>query len=219
MSNNRAGVLVFFVGFVIMALSVVTGKVLQPQFYEHGITEFQQVYDLTGMTPAMLFFFSFPVGIVMCLVGAITMRRSLTGRAWPYALLVIPAVAIVVLVPSFFGRELSATYFGVGGISILVLVAAAIFFWGSYRAQQPTSRHAALDLQAIGYLCFALAAWNLCGFGSMPSFALFPEKMIALDTRAFAIGQLKSIMAFIVLGWLFTTLGFFKAVLAERRNG
>jgi hypothetical protein len=81
-----------------------------------------------------------------------------------------------------------------------------------------SERHAALDLQAIGYFCFALAAWNSCGFGSVPSFALFPEKMIALGTRDFAVGQLKSIMAFFVLGWLFTMLGFFKASRAGRSN-
>ena len=102
---------------------------------------------------------------------------------------------------------------------ILLLAAASIYYWGSYRARQPANRHAALDLQAIGYLCFALAAWNSCGFGSVPSFALFPEKMIELGTRDFAVGQLKSIMAFFVLGWLFTTLGFFKAARAARRDG
>ena len=113
---------------------------------------------------------------------------------------------------------MSPTYFGTGGISILVLAAATIYFWGSYRARQPASRHTALDLQAIGYLCFALAAWNTSGFGDAPSFALFPEKMIALDAHGFAVGQLKSIMAFFVLGWLFTMLGFFKAARDTRRG-
>ena len=211
MSNSRAGVLVFSSGFVVMALSAIMGKLLQPQLYDLGISGLAETQGMTGIVPAMLFFFSFPVGLVVCLMGAVSMRRDSSGRVWPYALLAVPGVAIVVLVPLMFGRELSANYFGIGGVSILLLVAAAIYFWGVYRAGQPTSRHAALDFQAIGYLCFALAAWNSCGFGSVPSFALFPEKMIALGTRDFAVGQLKSIMAFFVLGWLFTTLGFIKA--------
>jgi hypothetical protein len=173
---------------------------------------------MTGMIPAMVFFFAFPVGLVICMVGAVAMRRSLTGRVWSYILLVIPAVAMVVLVPKIFGKEISADYFGTGGIAILLLSAATIYFWGSYRARQPARRHAALDLQAIGYLCFALAAWNSCGFGGAPSFALFPEKMIALDARDFAVGQLKSIMALFVLGWLFTMLGFFISARAARRD-
>ncbi len=218
MSNKRAGVLVFVVGLTIMALSAIMGKVLQSQLFELGMTGFQQAYGVTGMIPAMVFFFSFPVGLVICLMGAVTMSRSLTGRVWPFALLAIPGIAIVIFVPMIFGRGSSASYFGIGGVLILVLAAATVYYWGSYRARQPASRHAALDLQAIGYLCFALAAWNLCGFGSVPSFALFPEKMIALGSRDFAVGQLKSIMAFFVLGWLFTMLGFFKASRAGRSN-
>ena len=211
MPNRRAGVLIFFVGLALMALSAVMGKVLQSRFFEVGMTGFQQDHGLAGMVLAMAFFFSFPVGLVICLMGAVTMSRSLTGRIWPFALLAIPGIAVVILVPMVFGRGLSASYFGIGGVSILMLSAATIYYWGVYRSRQPGSRHAALDLQAIGYLCFALAAWNICGFGSVPSFALFPEKMIALGSRDFAVGQLKSIMAFFVLGWLFTMLGFFKA--------
>lgn len=218
MSNKRAGVLVFFAGLTVMALSAVMGKVLQSRLFEVGITGFQQDHGIAGMVLAMVFFFSFPAGLVICLMGAVTMSKSLTGRVWPFALLAIPGVAVVILVPMVFGRELSASYFGIGGVSILVLSAATIYYWGSYRSRQPGSRHAALDLQAIGYLCFSLAAWNTCGFGSVPSFALFPEKMIALGSRDFAVGQLKSIMAFFVLGWLFTMLGFFKASRAGGHN-
>ncbi len=218
MSNKRAGALVFFSGLTIMALSAIMGKVLQSQLFELGIAGFQRSYGMTGMIPAMVFFFSFPVGLAICLTGAVTMSRSLTGHIWPFALLAIPGIVVVILVPLIFGRGLSANYFGIGGVLILVLAAATVYYWGSYRATQPASRHAALDLQAIGYLCFALAAWNICGFGSAPSFALFPEKMIALGSRDFATGQLKSIMAFFVLGWLFTMLGFFKGSRAGRSS-
>jgi hypothetical protein len=218
MSNSRAGVLIFFSGLAVMASSVVMGKILQSRLHELGIDGFLQAHGMTGAIPAFVFFFGFPVGLVVCLVGAVAMRRHLSGRVWLYILLVVPVVAMVVVVPMMFGREMSAAYFGSGGIAILLLSAASFYYWGSYRARQAASRHSALDLQAIGYLCFALAAWNSCGFGGAPSFALFPEKMIALDARDFAVGQLKSIMAFFVLGWLFTMLGFFKAARATRRG-
>lgn len=218
MSNNRAGVLVFFAGLILMVLSTVMGKVMQSQLNELGISGLQQAHGLAGMVPAMVFFFAFPVGLVVCLMGAVSMRRTFHGRTWLFALLVFPAVAVVVLVPNLFGREPSPSYFGAGGIAILLLSAATIYYWGSYRARQPANRHTALDLQAVGYLCFALAAWNTCGFGGPPSFALFPEKMLALDTRGFAVGQLKSVMAFFVLGWLFTMLGFFNAARVSRHD-
>ena len=216
MSNARSGVLIFFVGAAVMALSAAMGNVLQSELYALGFDGYRHARGAEGMIPAMVFFFSFPVGLVVCLIGAVRMRRTLSGRLWPYALLAIPAVAIVVVVPAAFGREMSPDYFGIGGVTILLLVAATLYYWGSYRARQPASRHAALDLQAIGYLCFALAAWNTCGFGSVPSFALFPEKMIELDTRGIAVGQLKAVMAFIVLGWLFTTWAFVKAARSAR---
>jgi hypothetical protein len=218
MSNRRTGILVFLSGLVVMALSLIMGKVLQLRLHELGMNGLQQVHGMTGMVPAFVFFFAFPVGLVICLMGAVSMRRSLTGRVWAYALLAIPAVAITVLVPAMFGKEMSTDYFGAGGISIMLLAAATIYYWGSYRARQPASHHSALDLQAIGYLCFALAAWNTCGFGGPPSFGLYPEKMIALDAHELAIGQLKSIMAFFVIGWLFTMLGFLKAARATRRD-
>jgi len=218
MSNNRAGVLVFFAGLILMALSAIMGKVIQSQLSELGIAGLQQAHGMTGMVPAMVFFFAFPVGLVVCLMGAVSMRRTFHGRTWLFALLAIPAIAVVVLVPNIFSRELSPNYFGTGGIAILLLSAATIYYWGSYRARQPASHHTALDLQAVGYLFFALAAWNTCGFGGAPSFALLPEKMLALDTQAFAVGQLKSVMAFFVLGWLFTMLGFFKAARSARHE-
>ena len=216
MSKRGVGVFVFLFGLAIMAFSAVMGKVMQSRLHEIGIDGVLRADGLPGTIPSFAFFFGFPVGLVFCMVGAVAMRRSLTGRIWSYILLAIPAVAVVVLVPMIFGRDLGTTYFGSGGIAILLLSAATIWYWGSYRARQPASRHASLDLQAIGYVCFALAAWNTCGFGDAPSFALFPEKMIALDTRGFAVGQLKSIMAFFVLGWLFTTLGFFKAARRDK---
>lgn len=218
MSNSRAGVAVFFSGLAVMALSAVMGKILQSRLHELGIDGFLRAHGTMGAVPAFVFFFGFPVGLVICLVGAVAMRRHLSGHVWLYILLVIPAVAMVVAVPVMFGREMNSAYFGGGGIAILLLSAATVYYWGSYRARQPASRHSSLDLQAIGYLCFALAAWNSCGFGGAPSFALFPEKMIAHDAQDFAVGQLKSIMAFFVLGWLFTLLGFLKAARAARRG-
>ena len=208
----------FFTGLALMALSAVMGKIVQPDLAELGIDGLLRARGMPGMVPAMIFFFAFPLGLVVSLVGAAGMRRTFHARTWLFALLAVPAIAVVVLVPQLFGREPSPEYFGSGGLAILVLAGATIYYWGSYRARQPASRHAALDLQAVGYLCFALAAWNTCGVGGAPSFALAPEKMLALEARDFAVGQLKSVMAFVVLGWLFTALGFFKAARSARHE-
>ena len=94
MSNARSGVLIFFVGAALMALSAAMGNVLQAKLYALGFDGYRQAQGLEGMIPAMVFFFGFPVGLVVCLIGAVRMRRTLTGRLWPYALLAVPAIAL-----------------------------------------------------------------------------------------------------------------------------
>ena len=49
---------------------------------------------------------------------------------------------------------------------------------------------------------------HTCGFSAAPSFGLFPEKMLEYGVRPFAIGQAKVIMAYFVLGWILTAIGF-----------
>ena len=56
MSNKRTGVLVFFAGLAVMALSAIMGKVLQARLFELGMAEFQHEYGMTGMVLAMVFF-------------------------------------------------------------------------------------------------------------------------------------------------------------------
>jgi hypothetical protein len=73
-----------------------------------------------------------------------------------------------------------------------------------------------VDLQGVGYLCFALAAWNLCGAATMPAFALEPEMMLTMGTQAFAIGQMKTIMLLFISGWLSSLLGFWASVRTSR---
>jgi uncharacterized membrane protein len=211
MSRTTGGHLVFFTGVAMMIASAVFGKTLQTEMAALGLEEYLRTHSGAGVLPFLLFVFSFPVGLAVCLMGALLAARATARRVGLFGALAIPGVAMVVVVPVVFGTDSSTAYFGIGGVAILILIAVVLWYWGTYRGSQPPERHAAMDLQALGYLCFALAAWNTCGFGSIPSMAVFPEKMIALGTRGFAVGQLKSIMAFLVLGWIFTALGFRKA--------
>ena len=122
------------------------------------------------------------------------------------------------LVPVVFGREPDALFFGLGGYFILCLVVVILWLWRSYRVRLSKGRRLAVDLQIGGLLCFAVASWNLCGVGDMPSFALWPEKMLLLDTRGFAIGQLKSVMILLLSGWLLTAMGLFSALRVGSRG-
>jgi hypothetical protein len=164
-----------------------------------------------GLGKLLLFAFAFPLGMGLSLLGAALFGGTAKSRAGRLGGLALLLVLVPMFLPEIFGKQHSASYFGLGGLTIMLLVAAAMWFWGGYRMRLDDARRAAADWQGLGYLAFALAAWNLCGFGSMPSFAVYPEKMIALDAIPFAVGQLKSIMALIILGWLFTAIGLRKA--------
>ena len=94
----------------------------------------------------------------------------------------------------------------------LVCMVVSFWYWSKCRATLTQQARLVSDIKALGYLCFGLAAWNTCGLASMPSLGLYPETMLAQGMRPFAIGQAKAIMAYFVLGWLFTALGFYKSV-------
>jgi len=214
--NQRLGVIVYLAGLAIMIGDVIYGKQIQAEVVALGLTGIQEKYGDAGGLKLLLFAFAFPLGVGVSLLGAALFggtAKSRAGRIGGIALLVVLAP---ILTPGIFGTQHSPIFFGYGGMSILVLVAAAMWFWGRYRMRLPDAMRPAADWQGLGYLAFALAAWNLCGFGGMPSFAVYPEKMIALDAIPFAVGQLKAVMSLFILGWIFTVFGLHRAAQAVR---
>ena len=214
MNTQRLGGIVYLAGLAIMIIDVIYGKQIQTEVAALGLAGMQAKYGDGGLLKVLLFAFVFPLGVGISLLGAALFggtAHSRAGRIGGFALLVLLAP---ILTPGIFGTHHSPNFFGYGGMSILVLVAAAIWYWGQYRLRLPDSMRPAADWQGLGLLAFALAAWNLCGFGGMPSFAVYPEKMIALNAIPFAVGQLKAVMALFILGWIFTVLGLRRAVQA-----
>ncbi len=154
------------------------------------------------------FAFGVPLGIGISVLGLLSRSGASARRMLISMGVLLAGVLAAGLVPEIWGRELHTRFFGMGGYSIILLVFGVIWFWGRYRAALTRAARNGADLQGIGYLCFALAAWNLCGAATMPSFALEPEMMLAMGSQAFAIGQMKTVMVLFVLGWLSTLLGY-----------
>lgn len=211
MKPKTIGLVMFALGVVLMVGDVVYGKLIQDEVAQLGMSGLEAQPGRAGLGKLLLFAFSFPLGMGLCLLGAALFGGTATARLGKLGGLALLMLLVPALLPEVFGKQHSADYFGYGGIAILVLVALAMWYWGNYRMRLTEARRAAADWQGLGYLAFALVAWNLCGFGSMPGFAVYPEKMIALNAVPFAVGQLKSIMALFILGWVFTVLGLRKA--------
>jgi len=198
------GVVLFVLGVVLAGGSVVLGRFFMPEF--QGATRLDALVGGPAGLKLTLFGFTFPAGLGLSLVGAA--RLGGAGRGWVVLLLApVGAVLVMAFIPDLFGRAPSPAFFGVGGVSILVLFVAVMWQWGRRRRTLDGARQVGADLQAAGYLCFAAAAWNLCGAAGMPGFAADPGRMIAAGSHAFVVGQLKIVMGFFVLGWLFTWLG------------
>ena len=216
MNTKRLGLVIFLCGLAIAVGDVIYGKLIQAEVAALGLAGIQARYGDAGGLKLLLFAFAFPLGVGVSLLGAALFggtANSCVGRIGGIALLV---VLVPILTPGIFGSQHSPNYFGYGGMSILPLVAAAMWFWGKYRMRLSDAMRPAADWQGLGLLAFALVAWNLCGFGGMPSFAVYPEKMIALNAIPFAVGQLKAVMALFVLGWIFTVLGLRRAAQVVR---
>ena len=199
-------------GTAIMVASVLMGNAIREDLAGLGVDAYTGRNGLVGWLKFMFFAFGFPLGLAVGAIGGLLGTGEVPTSPLRHCTFLICVVTMSLLVPFIFGREPSSTFFGVGGYAILGLIVAAVWLWGNYRAQLPHGKRTAVDLHGAGYLCFAMGAWNLCGIGGMPSFALDPEKMLALGSRGFAIGQMKAVMVLLLLGWLFTVLGYRKAL-------
>lgn len=166
-----------------------------------------------------VFAFGFPVGLVLC---ALAVRAPLaqagTGR-WVWIGAAVLLVAAPVLVPVLVGRAPSARFFGTGGVLIAVSAILTFLTLGRLRPALPAAARGALDLLVWGLACFAAAAWNLCGSAAMPSHLLEPETVLRLGTLPFAIGQMKTVLAQLALGWVLVLLAVLTAMRGVGASG
>lgn len=218
MWSNHKGVIAFYCGTIVMFIAVILGNTIQAEVSTIGIDAYTAQHGFIGWVKFLLFAFGFPLGIGIAAIGVMLASGTTWGRLFWFSILVALGSLTTLLIPLLLGRDASATFFGTGGYVILLLIVISFWFWGAHRAKLPQVAHLATDLQGAGYLCFAMVAWNLCGVGGMPSFSLDPERMMALVTQQFAIGQMKSVMVLIILGWLFTLLGYRKAAQIETHH-
>lgn len=191
-------------GLALVAVAIGAGRVIEDRLRATGMPDLGSgTPDLADLAP-LLFAFAFPLGLALCATAALRQGPDRTGAlSWlRFAPVALVAVIAPVLVPTLLGREMISLHFGVGGI--VITLSTLVSFWavGRLRAVAPRTLILSLDLALAGLVCLAAAAWNLCGSAAMPSFLLMPERMEALGTLPFAIGQMKAVLALLALGWL-----------------
>jgi hypothetical protein len=207
-SRDRKGVVFFLTGTILMVGVLLLGSSIENELMSHGLKVLEERRDPV-MGLILLFAFGFPLGIVITLVGALLISNTSKNAVVSYFIVGFMLVILSALIPQIFGPDTGGIYFGSGGVIIMVAMVVSFWFWAQDRSKQHVDDRKPSDLKALGYLCFGLAAWNSCGLASMPSFGLFPELMIQQGMRPFAVGQAKAIMAYFVIGWLFTAAGMY----------
>jgi hypothetical protein len=200
--------MLWLAGLLLILLAVAAGRSIEDQLAATGMPDFSGGDVGQAELVPLLFAFAFPLGLALCALAALRTRRRGEGLPLPVTLGIgAIAVAAPVLVPVLLGRELVSYHFGAGGTVITLAALGAFWSLGRLRRGLPLAFVPALDLGLLGLLCFAAAAWNLCGSAAMPSFLLMPERLARLHTLPFAIGQMKSVLVLLALGWLLVMAG------------
>jgi len=157
MNTQRIGGIVYLAGLAIMIGDVIYGKQIQTEVAALGLAGIQAKYGDAGGLKLLLFAFAFPLGVAVSLLGAALFGGTANSRAGRIGGLALLVVLAPILTPGIFGTQHSPNYFGYGGMSILTLVAAAMWFWGQYRMRLADAMRPAADWQGLGYLAIKTA--------------------------------------------------------------
>jgi hypothetical protein len=196
------------VGLIMMVLAVVIGNDLQTEITMHGVDNYLSRNGAHGWVRFMLFAFGFPGGLAISLMGTLVTSGDKTSRLIFISIVLLLACLMPVISLKLFDTERSANFFGTAGYILMLLIVLSMWHWSVHRSLLSKGLRLGADLQGAGNACFAMAAWNLCGVGGMPSYALNPEHMLGAGTHDFATGQMKAIMLLLIIGWLLTLAGY-----------
>jgi len=204
MKTSRTGLIVFWIGAVYMVgMAIVAGwgwidpalRNLSPAQYGETIWRFD----------GALFLFwalSVPLGSILAGVGILLYVRAKGARIWLFG---IGIFLILVIVERLLPSGHSPPVFGVGGGLILVFFLAILWLWARKRITLEGVAGTAADLQLTGYVFFLITAWFLCKDLGTPY-------MKALEGEP--LESPVSVIAYLVLGWLFLVLSHQKAAQA-----
>ena len=211
------GLFVFSIIFSICTVSI--GLIIDNEIFsrvmfyiqQKALPPFNEVYPYQLLL-TMLFAFGLPLGMAIAFIFVIKKTEQPSKYANRLIFASFGILAIVIITPGVLGRELNKLLFAMGGFSILLSVLLTYWFASNFRSSFEKEERIATDLKLLGYLCFGIVTWQVCSYAATPSYSIYPEKMVELEVRPFAIGQLKSIMIYFVVGWILTAVGHYKSM-------
>jgi hypothetical protein len=154
----------------------------------------------------LLWAYSFKLGLLFLTVGAFLWTTMKPARFWLFTVagFVYVGFAYVPLPAPV------STVFGVAGGIMTILMISIVLSWARERVQLPEAPGSASDFRMAGYFFFAMATYTLCPLMGIKTFALQPEKMIEYGLQGEAASFAFHVLIELVLGWLFTFIGYKK---------
>jgi hypothetical protein len=221
MNKKTTGKIMFGIG-ILFILNAIFGRYLVLPGYlsylERGkISTVPREMDarlVIGMVKTVVWMFSFKLGALFALIGASLYAHVQSRRIWLFTLgFFLYLVFMVIPIPGPYSIA-----FGIGGGFIALLFFMIIHYWARYRTERGGEDTTVSDLRMVGYVFFAFATYNLCGFCGVGSFAIYPEKMIRFGLQSQAASQASHILIELVLGWFFIFLSQHKAMRIGREG-
>ena len=217
LQQKGSGLFLFSIIFSVCTVSI--GLIIDNEIFsrvmfyiqQKALPPFREVYPYQLLL-TMFFAFGLPLGMAMAFIFVIKRSEQPSKYVTRLIFASFGILAIVIITPGVLGRELNKLLFAIGGFSILFSVLLTYWFTSNYRSSFEKAERIATDLKLLGYLCFGIVTWQVCSYAATPSYSIYPEKMVELEVRPFAIGQLKSIMIYFVVGWILTAVGHYKSM-------
>jgi len=199
MNKQKVGLTLFWIGTIYMLIAAGIGGWGDPP-------NVVRVSQALGRAFFFLWAFSVPIGLVLAGIGALLYVGANGSRIAFFGVGMVLVIFLVDLVLRMYLVKTDSHWhsvFGIGGALILIMFAGLLWLWAKKRRTVEAAEQAVADFQLVGYGCFFLASWYLCGFLG----ALFNEGM-----KAFIPRSPLPIMIYLVLGWLFILISHYKAV-------
>src|SRR4030066_184828 len=142
---------------------------------------------------------SVPLGVFIVAIGAALVARVERRVFWMLILLLVLFTAWRITGTS---SQMIPALFGVGGGLITLFFLGSTWHWARTRPMLNGAGKTGSDLRMVGFIFFAVTAWELCGIFGMGNYVLSPDlaDKFSVPTGG-TINSASFVQLLLVLGW------------------
>lgn len=157
---------------------------------------------------------SVPLGSILSAVGLALYVRLEKSR---FLIFIICATGFLAWL-GFGGQSvIFSVLYGIAGGFILLSFCISVWSIAKTRMYCTGIKKNALDLRAISYIFFVITAWGMCGLLGVPSFGLYPEKIIEYNLHHLLYSMGAKVVIGFTLGWIFLALSQFVEYVSHKQ--